>query len=231
MAKMTGSYRRKADDEDELKTIAGQALSFIQEKPRETAMAVAAVVAVVAVVLLASFLMERSEKSRVAAVNEAIARYTAAADADGNDSNAIRAELETMAEKYGDTDMGGQALYYLGGALAREGKYAEAAKVYLDVHNTFTSNSNLAGAALLGAAYSLAAAGSTEEAVGHFRTLLETDDQAVPRSQIRMEVARILRADGDREGAAAELKMIVSDHPESSQAEDARKMLDVLAGS
>ena len=77
----------------------------------------------------------------------------------------------------------------------------------------------------------MAAAGNTEEAVVHFRALLDSADLAVPRSQIRLEVARILKEGGDREGAAAELKTIVDDHPDSSQAEDASKMLDVLEGS
>lgn len=231
MAKMTGSYRRKHVEEDELKSFADKALSFVREKPRETAMAGVAVAAAVAVVLLASFLMERSERNRVAAVNEAIARYTAADAIGGADEDAILAELEAVAEKFADTDMGGQARYYLGGALAREGRYDEAAAVYLDVHEKFAADSNLSGAALLGAAYSLASAGKTEEAVGHFRTLLESADSVVPRSQIRMEVARMLRASGDREGAESELKVIVAEHPDSSQAEDARKMLAVLEGS
>jgi TolA-binding protein len=231
MAKTTETYRRKEADEDELRTLAGRALSLVKEKPRETAMAAAALAAVVVLVLLTSFLMERSEKNRVAAVSQAIARYTAAADSDEGDIASIRSELEALSEKYADTDMGGQALYYLGGALSREGKYAEAARVYLDVHEKFKSNGNLAASALLGAAYALAASGSTGEALGHFRALLESGDQAVPRSQIRLEVARILRSGGDREGAAAELKVIVADYPDSAQADEARKMLVVLEGS
>jgi tetratricopeptide (TPR) repeat protein len=231
MAKITAPAQKKAAEQDELKSLVDKGLSYVHEKPREVAIAVSAVAGAAILLFVASFLMERSENKRVAAVTEAIAAYHDGATDATADAASVREKLENVAREHEDTEIGVQALYFLGGALAREGRYEEAAEVYLDVYGRSGPGGTLAAAAKMGAAYALAVAGDRERAVGYFRELLEDQGQSVPRAQIRLEIARLLRSGGDSEGAAGELKKLLEESPEGPQAAEAEKLLTVIEGS
>lgn len=231
MAKISSTYRSKPTEGDELASFAEKALSYVQEKPREVALAAGAVAAVVILLLVASFVSDRSARKQVLAVTGAIGRYAENKGGDDAGLAAISDELEGVSRKYGSSDLGGQALFFLGGALGREGKHQEAAAIYQEVAGNFSDNETLSNSALLGAAYSYAAAGSEEEAIEQFRRLLALQGPVLPRSQIRLELANLLRSNGNLDEASTEYRLIIEEYPGSTQAGEAQKALSVIAGS
>jgi tetratricopeptide (TPR) repeat protein len=228
MAKLIDKKKTAAKEGDELVGLGQQALHWVNERPRQVAVAAAGGTAVLLLILGSLLLKGKAEEKRIESVAAAVAGYTAST---GTDRGSALEELRRLTEKYARFGEGGQARYFLAGSLAQEGDLQGAAAEYERVIKDFSANVNLAGMASLGLAYTYRLMDEEEKALEMFLRLQGETGTPLPQSQIGMEVGRVYEALGKKEDALSAYRTLVESFPESSVADMARKRISYLEGA
>lgn len=160
------------------------------------------IVAVVGVVIVAaayaSMISARNEKREQAgaALSHALLSPTLTRASQAE----IAPGLLKVADTYGDTLAGQQALLLAGGAFFNSGKYTEAQAAF-ERFSREHSGSELIPQALYGAGVALAAQGKTDDAGKSYKEIVDRHPNSPVAMQARYSLAAILGAQGKTEQA------------------------------
>lgn len=229
MAKLIGSKKKITKEPDEFQSFTQKVRLQISDHPRQAAIVAGAGLGMVLIFVFALFLVEKAGEKRLVTFNRMVERYLGDDDP-ARDSAAIREELGRHSKKLSGTELGGQALYYLGGIASKEGDYDAAVEAYRKVREDYATIENLADAASLGMAYTYLLMGENESALSTFRELLKKESAPIPRSQVQLEIGSILEDMGKEDEAISTYRGLVEAAPDSPWGTQARKRLDRLEG-
>jgi len=223
--------RKKVNvEQDELLGVTERLWHGISEKPKQTAMIAGGAAGAILLVLLAFYLRDRARVESVRDLAATVALYQQE-EGEGRDSGAVMAELEELAERHSGSDMGGQALYYLGGILAETGDYARAIETYGKVREEYGSNEHLADSAAVALAYTYRLAGDNEKSLQLFLELSEKKGALLPLAQIQLEIGIINDRLGRGREAAEAYRAVIDSYPDSTWSSQAEERLAVIEGA
>jgi TolA-binding protein len=230
MAKLIGRKKRSSKESDELISRGQEIWLWATEKPKQAASVVGGVVGAVLLVLLSLYLVESAEERRLDKVSSSINTFLAEGRSEAERA-VILEKLQKQADQYSRFQVGGEARYFLAGALARKGEFAAATEAYQQVMQDFSSNANLANSAALGLAYTYRLMGEEEKALETFQRLTGETAAPVPHSQIRLEIGLIYETQGKQEEARSTYRDLLESYPDGSWSQEAQQRLDLLDGA
>jgi tetratricopeptide (TPR) repeat protein len=132
--------KKKPVQEDEVKSAAMQAVEALKQRQRQVLIGVAAVAVIVLVFLIASFYSTAQYRKARSIAEEASRYYYSEGDtAKLPEQERLQKALELYRESV-ETRMTPTALYYLGNAYFRMGKYEDAIREYKRFEKKFSGN-------------------------------------------------------------------------------------------
>jgi tetratricopeptide (TPR) repeat protein len=222
--------KKVTDEQEELLGFSHRLWLGISEKPKQAAMIAGGAAGAILIVLLAFYLRDRARVESIRDLAGTVALYQQEEGAD-RDSGAVMEELEELAASHSGTDMGGQALYYLGGILAEKGEYQRAIETYGKVREEYGSNEHLANAAAVALAYTHRLAGEDDKSLQLFLELSEKKGSLLPLAQIQLEIGLINDSLGRRQEAAEAYRAVIDTYPDSTWSSQAQERLAVIEGA
>ena len=172
-------------------------------------------------------MIERAGEKRLAEIGQTADTLLEIGDDEAAGSD-LKSTLEKMAEKHAGKETGGLALYYLADLLTKEGEYDRAAEIYSRIGAEYGDNIGLTAISELAQAYVYQRSGDNEKAMESFEKLLGRQDYAVPETQIRLEMGRMLETKGDLAAAAEMYRKVVEIDPEGDWSERAKARLSII---
>jgi predicted negative regulator of RcsB-dependent stress response len=196
---------------------------------RTRAMAIAGAVAgAVLVAVLAKALVENSREKRSAAVSAAVARFGQAPE--GKLPADLLPELAGLAQKYAGSPSGTIARFFEAGASAAGGDADKARRIYQELRAGDKGGAEIAPLSGVALAYLDLAQGQDDAALASFQALLADKGAAIPRAQIKMEIAALHEKRGKTAEALEVYREVVASHPDGSWAAVAKERVRALAG-
>lgn len=229
MAKLITDKKKITKEQDEFMSITQRVWQRVSDNPSQAALAGGGAVCVVLLVLLALYMGERAEEKRIRKAAVVVAQYHEERGEE-RDSAAIRDDLKELSEKYSGSDIGGLALYYLGGVLVERGEYQDGAAAYQEVQTRYSSDVNLANSATLALAYTYRLMGEEERSLGLFQSLKEKKDVPVPLSQIELEIGIAKEKMGKNSEAADAYRGVIEVFPDTPWSSKAQERLTAVEG-
>jgi TolA-binding protein len=138
---------------------------------------------------------------------------------------AALSRLLAVTERYPESDVGTEAMYYSGATLAGLGRLDEAAALYQDA--AARDPRGIYGEmAQIGLASVHLRRGEADQAIAIYEALSEAADAQSPVDGLLLEMARAYVAAGKTEDAARTYQRIVDEFPQSVYLLEARQALD-----
>jgi len=222
--------KKVTDEQDEFLGVTQRLWISISEKPKQAAVMAGGAAGAILIVLLAFYLRDRARVESIRDLAGTVALYQQEEGA-GRDSGVVMKELEDLAARHSGSDMGGQALYYLGGILAERGEYQRAIETYGKVRAEYRSNEHLADAASLAMAYTHRLAGEGQKSLQIFLELSEKKDSLLPLAQIQLEIGLINDSLGRGQEAAEAYRTVIDTYPDSTWSSQAQDRLAAIEGA
>ena len=138
------------------------------------------------------------------------------------------AKFLQVANSYPSTRAGIAARYYAAAALAMLGRSPEAATRYQEVVDKAGSKDFYGRMAQLGLVETLVQAKQYDQAIAKAQTLVNANDNALPRDAILMELGRAYAAAGKKADARQTFDKVVAEFPDSAFADEAKTMITSL---
>lgn len=230
MAKRRISRKKLLKEPDEFLDFSQRVWLRISESPGKAAAVAGGVLGLLLVLIVVLHLVERAREQRLSTVAQAIGNYLSVTGS-VQDSVKVQQELESLAKKYAGNDVGGLALFFLGGAFSKSGDYPRAVEAYQNLLKKDIKNTCLEVMSTVALGYTYSLMGDGGKALETFQALLERKDVAVPRSQIQMDVARLYEEKGDFSQAAATYRRLIESAPESVWSAQAERRLQLIEGA
>jgi Flp pilus assembly protein TadD len=218
--------KKLLQEPDEFLSLSQRVVLWAHANRTRAIAAVGGVVAVVLVALLAKGLVERSREKRAAEVADAVARLvqTGSGAAPAN----LRQEFAALAAKHAGTPQGRLARYFEAGALAANGDADAALKIHREIAADRGADPDLAALSGVALGYLELSRGASDAALTTFRDLLKSESAAVPRAQLRIEIAAIQEKLGRADEARKEYRGVAADYPEGPWGAKAKERLRAL---
>lgn len=134
-------------------------------------------------------------------------------------------KLKAAADAHPDTEPGTTARYHYAAALAALGRHQEAVQAFDEVVQRAGSDSLYGRMSRLGKADTQMQAGQTDAAIATWKELAASNDEALPKDAILMELAKAYAAKGNQDEARKAFRQIVDEHPTSPYSVEARQEL------
>ncbi len=139
-------------------------------------------------------------------------------------AKAANAEFKAIADTYGMTDAGRNALYLEGLTALQTGQNATAEELLKKSASSWNSDiSNLAGLALAGLYHST---GRTSDAIAEYNRIIAKPSNLVPAGLAKLQLAELYEADGKQADAKKIYAEIKDKDPKSAAAELASEKLN-----
>ncbi|HEY5618139.1 MAG TPA: tetratricopeptide repeat protein [Vicinamibacterales bacterium] len=139
--------------------------------------------------------------------------------------NAALPKLKTAADAYPDSSAGITARYHYAASLAAVGKNDEAIRAFDEVASRAGADSLYGRMALFGKADVQARAGQLDAAIATWTGLAASNDEALPKDAILMELGKAYQAAGKTDEARKTFNQLVDEHPTSPYSAEARTAL------
>ena len=139
--------------------------------------------------------------------------------------NAALPKLKAAADAYPDSDAGITARYHYASSLAGVGKHDEAIRAFDEVVSRAGASSLYGRMALFGKADTQARGGQLDAAIATWQSLASSNDDALPKDAILMELGKTYQAAGKTEEARKMFTQLVDEHPTSPYTAEARAEL------
>ena len=133
-----------------------------------------------------------------------------------------------MANEYPSTRAGIAARYHAAAALAMLNRPQEAATMFQQVVDKAGPKDFYGRMAQLGLIECMVQAKQYDQAVAKAQALANSNDDALPRDAILMELGRAYAAAGKKTEARQTFDKLVSEFPESAFVEEAKSMITTL---
>ena len=139
--------------------------------------------------------------------------------------NAALKRFDEVADDLGGRSPGQLARFYCGATLYQLDRLDEAKTALTEVVEETDASETVGATARVMLARVEVAAGRTDEAVALLQALVDRSDSAVPPARALLEIGRIHDAAGRHDEARRQWERVVSEHPQSVSAPEARTLL------
>jgi len=217
-----GKPTREELEEDQFLAWVLEAVEYVKERSQ---LFIGGAAAIVVAILAIGYVQTSREEARM----EATARLgqAAIAEAKGQPDQAMQLR-EQLAEKYGDTQAGAQAMILLGNHYFGQGRYADAERLFEQYLREHGDVDVLIFAAWTGLAACFESQGDTERAATQYRDYAERYGDRMEAAIALADAARCFGLTGAEAQQRVALERIVQEYSKAPGAARAREELKML---